>query len=273
MKKSFKRSTVILLTVLMVAALSVTVFAAGRWVQAWQDDTLKIKFNGVTQTFTDPDDGSQIVPLVYNGRTYLPVRAIATLAGLGVDYDDASHSVLLTSSGAAPANDNTQGDKPYKDSQSFNDAAANTSDNANVSKANIAPGTYENLEPSKTRHLLKDDFKSLTQYGFDVSESLADDGEKITFQMEQISPNSTSYGYPNFTVQDRENIVAKLYTNIVNAAKSNGWAIKDQGNSTTDFEGKTYPKVYLYKDGLYLQIDSFIDNLKITAYTWDTGLH
>lgn len=97
MKKHFKKSTIVLLAILTYVILGVTTYAAGKWVQAYQDNTLKISFNGVNQTFTEPNDGSKIIPLIYNGRTYLPLRAIAGLTGLGVDYNDATNTVLLTS--------------------------------------------------------------------------------------------------------------------------------------------------------------------------------
>lgn len=116
MRKHFKKSTVIFLMLFIFVALSATAFAAGKWVKAWQDDTLKIKFNGVAQTFTDPDDGSRIVPLIYNSRTYLPVKAIATLAGLDANYDDSTHSVLLTDS-----ENIANSPKPTKDSNSYNE--------------------------------------------------------------------------------------------------------------------------------------------------------
>lgn len=270
MKRQFRKSTLVLLTLLVFVALSATVFAAGRWVQAWQDDTLKIKFDGAAQTFTDPDDGSQIVPLVYNGRTYLPVRAIATLAGLGVDYDDASHSVLLTSGGSAPANDNEQGDKPYKDAQSFNNAASKTVTDLNVQSSKIKPGTYTNTDSSKTRRLVKDDFKSLTEYGFDVNERLAEPGD-YAFQSVQIMTNYKSFDDAGLNYKDEEKVASDLYTNIVTAAKSNGWVVKKEGQSTS-YDSTTYPKIYLYKDGLYLEVRLFGNDVELTIFTYDGAL-
>ena len=60
---------------------------------------VRVNFNGTAVQF---DADSQ--PFVVAGRTFLPVRAIADVAGLGVDFDAATNTVLLTGDGtAAPA--------------------------------------------------------------------------------------------------------------------------------------------------------------------------
>jgi hypothetical protein len=40
-------------------------------------------------------------PFIMDGRTFLPVRAIADIAGLGVGFDSATNTVLLTNDGSA----------------------------------------------------------------------------------------------------------------------------------------------------------------------------
>lgn len=55
-----------------------------------------VSFNGQRVNF---DADSQ--PFVIEGRTFLPVRAIADIAGLGVDFDGATNTVILTGDGAA----------------------------------------------------------------------------------------------------------------------------------------------------------------------------
>ena len=55
-----------------------------------------VSFNGQRVNF---DADSQ--PFIMEGRTFLPVRAIADIAGLNVDFDGATNTVLLTGDGAA----------------------------------------------------------------------------------------------------------------------------------------------------------------------------
>ena len=55
-----------------------------------------VSFNGQRVNF---DSDSQ--PFVIDGRTFLPVRAIAVIAGLDVDFGGATNTVVLTGDGAA----------------------------------------------------------------------------------------------------------------------------------------------------------------------------
>jgi len=55
-----------------------------------------VSFNGTAVQF-DADNQ----PFIIDGRTFLPVRAIADVAGLGVGFDAATNTVLLTGDGAA----------------------------------------------------------------------------------------------------------------------------------------------------------------------------
>lgn len=43
------------------------------------------------------DDGTPVLAISYNGTTYLPVRAIGYLLGLGIEYDGPTKTVLITS--------------------------------------------------------------------------------------------------------------------------------------------------------------------------------
>jgi len=52
---------------------------------------IAVSLDGVAVQFEE-----DMRPFVIDGRTFLPVRAIADLAGLGVDFDGATNTVLLT---------------------------------------------------------------------------------------------------------------------------------------------------------------------------------
>ncbi len=51
--------------------------------------------DGVRQSFTDVN-GNAVLPLVYNGSVYLPLRAVAHLMGKTVCWDSATSTVTLT---------------------------------------------------------------------------------------------------------------------------------------------------------------------------------
>lgn len=45
-------------------------------------------------------NGNEVIPFVYNGTTYLPLRAISGIFGAGVSWDDGSRTITVTSGGA-----------------------------------------------------------------------------------------------------------------------------------------------------------------------------
>ena len=55
---------------------------------------VRVSVDGAVIDFED-----DMRPFIIEGRTFLPVRAIADIAGLGVDFDAATNTVLLTSGG------------------------------------------------------------------------------------------------------------------------------------------------------------------------------
>lgn len=96
-----KRWIVLLATVMLFA------FAAGAVAgPAVQDITaslandIKITLNG--DAWTPMDNGTAMAPIIYNGRTYLPVRAVGEAVGLPVDWDEATRTVVLGEAAVAP---------------------------------------------------------------------------------------------------------------------------------------------------------------------------
>ncbi len=69
--------------------------SAGTWIQAYRNDEIKIALNGKVQTFRDATTNEIEVPITYNNRTYLPLRSLATLVGLNVDYDANTKTAIL----------------------------------------------------------------------------------------------------------------------------------------------------------------------------------
>ncbi len=60
------------------------------------NDQLSFKLNSKTVVPVG-DDGTPVLPISYNGTTYLPVRAVGYLLGLGIDWEAATKTVLITS--------------------------------------------------------------------------------------------------------------------------------------------------------------------------------
>ncbi len=101
-----KRKTFILgfLTAVIVLVLAAPVLAAGN-LQTWND----VLVGGITITIDgetiQPKDanGNVVDPAIYDGTTYLPVRAIASALGMEVAWDGSTKTVILKSASAANA--------------------------------------------------------------------------------------------------------------------------------------------------------------------------
>lgn len=98
-----KRSKIIVL--LVVVALFYTAgvgYAASNLteIKAYLNGDIKFIKNGVNWRPTD-DKGNEVLPIVYNGTTYLPLRVIANGFDVPVSYDGANRTVLLGSSNTA----------------------------------------------------------------------------------------------------------------------------------------------------------------------------
>ena len=86
------------LTGLTIAGASLS-FASSH-VQALLNDQIKVTLNGVVQTFVDEKTNETQYPLTYNNRTYLPLRTVADLVGVDVEYDGTTNTAVLNNKGA-----------------------------------------------------------------------------------------------------------------------------------------------------------------------------
>ena len=81
-------------------------------VQVRKDFTIVI--DGKKQTFKT-SSGKEIYPLLYEGSTYLPLRAIGQIMDKDVDWDNDTKTVTLTSEGFTVTDADTFGDRKDKD--------------------------------------------------------------------------------------------------------------------------------------------------------------
>ena len=84
-------------------------------ISAYLNYGITIKYSGEVQNLTDAG-GNRVYPISYNGTTYLPVRAVSNMLGIGVDWDGATQTVLLGKTGATVNLMETY--KPYTSYQS-----------------------------------------------------------------------------------------------------------------------------------------------------------
>ncbi|QGQ99265.1 hypothetical protein EHS13_32585 [Paenibacillus psychroresistens] len=78
-------------------------------VKAYINHDMKMTLNGKEWVAKDPD-GITLNPIIYNGSTYLPLRTMGALTGLGIDWDSKSKTILMTTKAEAAVSG-----EPYKD--------------------------------------------------------------------------------------------------------------------------------------------------------------
>lgn len=93
-KRKLIPALVLTLTLLCGITIGATASNGIQKIQADLDPTISIKYKGEEQVLKDAQ-GSRVYPISYQGTTYLPIRAVAGLTGLGVDWDGTTRSVLL----------------------------------------------------------------------------------------------------------------------------------------------------------------------------------
>lgn len=94
MNKKLVALVICFVFLLGISAGTVGAVAANEEIKAILNYTLQIKLNGNDYTPRN-EDGSYIYPISYNGRTYLPVRALADALSIAVYYDDINKIVYL----------------------------------------------------------------------------------------------------------------------------------------------------------------------------------
>ena len=90
MKKGFILG---LATGLTIAGASF-VFANSQ-IQSILNNKIKVTLNGQVQEFKDETTNETQYPITYQDRTYLPLRTVANLVGVDVDYDEKSNTAIL----------------------------------------------------------------------------------------------------------------------------------------------------------------------------------
>ncbi|NLW26567.1 stalk domain-containing protein, partial [Acetivibrio saccincola] len=95
MKKENLTKLIVLTSVIVLCA-GIVAFASSLTteIKAILTQEFTIKYYGEVQEMKD-GSGNPVYPIVYNGTTYLPVRAISDMMGIPVDWDASTKTVIL----------------------------------------------------------------------------------------------------------------------------------------------------------------------------------
>ena len=86
----------VILSAIIVASMSIGAFAAENLtvISAYLNHAIKVTLDGEQLDLRDAQ-GNKVTPITYQGSTYLPVRAVAEAAGINVEWDGATQTVIL----------------------------------------------------------------------------------------------------------------------------------------------------------------------------------
>jgi hypothetical protein len=91
-----KTSVILLLIVTAIFSLTTGAFAASKLtvIKAYLNGEVKFLKDGVNWRPTD-EKGNEVLPITYDGKTYLPLRVVANAFNIPVSYDDANKTVQI----------------------------------------------------------------------------------------------------------------------------------------------------------------------------------
>lgn len=90
-------ASILVLAILVSVATTVAIASTGRQVTGTQGG-INIVIDGNHLNLAEADQ-----PVVIDGRTFLPVRALGDAIGLGIDWDGNTRTVIITTGDAAPS--------------------------------------------------------------------------------------------------------------------------------------------------------------------------
>ncbi len=111
-----KKKGILILVAVMLFAFTAGVVAAPAVQQVTATLATDFKFTLDGKTWAPKDvDGSDMYPLVYEGRTYLPVRAIGEALGIKVDWDKDTRTVILGEAAVEPVKEDPVKEDPVEE--------------------------------------------------------------------------------------------------------------------------------------------------------------
>lgn len=97
-----KRFLIPVLCLALLMGFSAGGLAASNEIKAILNDVLNFKVNGRDFIPLDEDGKTELMPIVYKGRTYLPVRSLARGLGVAVNLDPKTNTIYLGERSVTP---------------------------------------------------------------------------------------------------------------------------------------------------------------------------
>lgn len=94
MKKKILKVVSVVLSACLLLGIGAVAAVNSEEITALLSYDIKVEYDGKAQAFKDANNKS-VYPIMYNGTTYLPVRAVANLFKVPVDWNNETRTVIL----------------------------------------------------------------------------------------------------------------------------------------------------------------------------------
>ena len=97
---AMKRKIIVFAAVVLLLSFPIAAFGAKTVdkIEAYLANDIKFKVDGESWQPKDVD-GTLLYPIIFNGRSYVPVRSLLENKGVKVDFDDSERTIILNYSG------------------------------------------------------------------------------------------------------------------------------------------------------------------------------
>lgn len=153
-----RKSKKVLLAVILVLTLSTSLSASSliRDIAGKENKGITIKYNNQVQNLKD-GNGSAVYPVIINGSTYLPVRAIADMLGEDISWDGDTKTIYIGENGS----------KSNEDGSVPTDLPSTRNKNENITQPQ--KNTSKKYNSSNNAGTLQDPIKLGTTYSYNCS--------------------------------------------------------------------------------------------------------
>ncbi len=161
-------------------------------INAYLNHGITFNVNGADQSLAD-SNGKKLVPITYRNTTYLPVRAIANLAGINISFDAANQRIRLETKQDVEVPANQWTTIQYSQAQ--------------IKAIKEAYAQFEGFETAYAP-------QQMAQNDSYVKAAATGDGVNLIFKhmIVNVSPRDYSDGYESKEVKLSNGVTAKWYT-------------------------------------------------------------
>lgn len=239
MKKYLSKKVLVSVTaVSLVFGVSSATFAAStlKKITAYQNAAIKVEVDG--QSIDLSSSNGMLYPIVYNGNSYVPAKAVAEALGATVKWNGNRQAVEITSSGGVPSNAGI----PYNDNSSSTPSTSKPSASTNTA-ASSNKGTMSDPVKLGSSFTYTDSYNAAgslighysAQYTFSISKVTSisrDQIEKLGFRRPE---ENSKINYVLLDVNLKvKNAVFKKYNNgsddydyhFLNSYRPSIWGVK-----------------------------------------------